>query len=121
LAPEKQVEDLAVLGDLPRIRLVVIGDGPERERLARRLPGAHFTGVVTGNLSRTPASLDIMVHPGLHDTWEQTSRSDAGRVVPGTWVGPTHRLDEWDQPGFVFVVLLLRSGLALGGLLDLDC
>ncbi len=45
LAPEKQVERLAALAELPGTRLVVVGDGPERGRgCAATLPGAAFLG-----------------------------------------------------------------------------
>ena len=98
LAAEKQVEDLAVLSALPGIRLVVIGDGPERERLTRRLPFAHFTGVLSGDdLSQAVASLDIVVHPGPHETFCQAAQEAMASGVPVVAVGAGGLLDLVDS------------------------
>jgi len=63
------VRRLVELADLRGIRIVVIGDGPEREWLEKRLPGARFTGPLhTGDLTVALPTLDLLVHPGEHET-----------------------------------------------------
>jgi glycosyltransferase involved in cell wall biosynthesis len=75
LAPEKNVDLLAELAlelarDAPRAKLVVVGDGPSRARLAQLLPRAVFTGQRTGtDLAEHYASADAFVFPSLTDTF----------------------------------------------------
>ena len=71
LAPEKHVERLAALDDLPGVRVVVVGDGPERSHLQRGLPQAVFLGMLTGDeLARAYASFDVFA-PGPFETFGQ--------------------------------------------------
>lgn len=51
-------------------KICIIGDGGEREKLARDLQKAEFTGVLRGEaLSRAYADLDLFVFPSRTDTF----------------------------------------------------
>ena len=82
LAVEKDVRRLSDVAHLPGVRLVVVGDGPESDRLHRSLP-AHFTGHLTGHhLAETLASLDLLVQPGVWDMTGQGVRAAQASGVP---------------------------------------
>jgi phosphatidylinositol alpha 1,6-mannosyltransferase len=76
------VRRLAELASVDGIRLVVIGDGPERHWLEKRLPGARFTGALgTGDLTVAIPTLDVLVHPGEHETCCHALREAAASGV----------------------------------------
>ena len=105
LAREKRVGDLRVLADLPKVRVLVVGDGPERDRLARALPAARFLGMLTGPaLSRAVASLDIAVHPGPHETFCQSAQEAMASAVPVVAVaaGGVRELVDPSRTGWVY-------------------
>ena len=75
LAAEKNLDLLIEAMELarsvhPATRLVIVGDGPERARLERHLPGAIFTGALRGEtLARHYASADGFLFPSLTETF----------------------------------------------------
>jgi glycosyltransferase involved in cell wall biosynthesis len=80
LAPEKNLGVVVAAFEAmrehePRTRLVLVGDGPERQRLAQRCPEAHFAGVRHGaDLAAHYASADVFLFPSITETY--------GNVVP---------------------------------------
>jgi len=83
LAHEKRLEDLISLDEQDDVQLVIVGDGPIRERLERKLPNAIFTGFKNGqDLARMYASLDIFIHTGQHETFCQSIQEALASGVP---------------------------------------
>lgn len=53
-----------------QVHMIVVGDGPQRKALQHRLPGAVFTGTLTGgDLAAAYASADVFLFPSLTDTF----------------------------------------------------
>jgi glycosyltransferase involved in cell wall biosynthesis len=75
LAPEKNLDTLllawhAMRARNPAMRLVFVGDGPQRQSLAARCPGAVFAGQRRGaDLAAHYASGDLMLFPSLTETF----------------------------------------------------
>jgi phosphatidylinositol alpha 1,6-mannosyltransferase len=85
LAAEKQVGRMAELFGLDGVRFVVIGDGPERQKLESAFEGypVSFTGTMTGlDLARAYAALDVFVHFGTEETFGQTIQEAQATGVP---------------------------------------
>lgn len=87
LAKEKQVERLAPLCNLPGVRVIVVGDGPERPALEAALPDAAFLGFHSGHdLSRLFATLDVFVHTGVDETFcqalQEAMASGVANIAP---------------------------------------
>lgn len=75
LAPEKNLRLLleafeAMRRHVPRARLVIVGDGPERAALQRAATPAHFAGTRMGaDLATHYASADVFLFPSLTETY----------------------------------------------------
>jgi phosphatidylinositol alpha 1,6-mannosyltransferase len=83
LAPEKRVDLLAPVSELPGVRVVIVGDGPTRLELERLMPHARFLGTRIGvDLARAYASLDVFVHTGPHDTFCQAIQEALASGLP---------------------------------------
>lgn len=87
LSPEKSLERLRSLQDLPGIRLVLVGEGPSEPGLRALLPGAMFLGPRSGeDLAEIVASFDLFVHTGTEETFCQSAQEALASGVPV--VGP---------------------------------
>jgi phosphatidylinositol alpha 1,6-mannosyltransferase len=83
LANEKRISDLVGLSMDPTISLVIVGDGPAREKLERELPNAIFTGFRSGDdLASAYASFDLFIHPGPNETFCQTVQEALASGTP---------------------------------------
>ncbi|MFC3849210.1 glycosyltransferase family 4 protein [Corynebacterium hansenii] len=83
LAAEKSVGRLAALAKRDDIQLVIVGDGPERADLQKKMPDAVFTGQLTGeDLPQAFASLDLFVHTGDFETFCQAVQEAHASGVP---------------------------------------
>jgi phosphatidylinositol alpha 1,6-mannosyltransferase len=83
LAREKQIHRLAPIARKPGIRVVIVGDGPERARLERQMPDATFLGFRGGaELSQLHASFDVFAHTGLDETFCQAVQEALASGVP---------------------------------------
>jgi glycosyltransferase involved in cell wall biosynthesis len=75
LAAEKNLDLLfgafdAIEAIVPRARLILVGDGPERARLARTYPRHFFAGVQRGqSLAAHYASADVFLYPSMTETF----------------------------------------------------
>lgn len=122
LAKRHGVRDLAALGTVPGIRPVIIGDGAQRGWLEQRLAAARFTGpLACGDLATAIATLDVLVHPGRHETCCHALREAGASALPvvaprsGGAPGVVHHLetgllyDPTDEAGLADAVAAIAA------------
>ena len=64
-------------------RVLIIGDGPARERLATQLPDAIFTGSLTGDaLPRAYASTEVLLNPSTTETFGNINLEAMASGIP---------------------------------------
>jgi phosphatidylinositol alpha 1,6-mannosyltransferase len=85
VAPEKQLEKMAVLRGLPGIRIAIVGDGPGMPRLTKKLEGmpVSYLGQLGGErLAAAYASFDVFLHTGEEETFGQTIQEAHASGLP---------------------------------------
>lgn len=107
LAPEKELERLQALRRIRGMRLVLVGDGPARASLGRRLSALDpvFLGTLRGEeLATAYAAFDLFVHAGTTETFGQTLQEAhaAGLPVVAPAAGGPLDLVEHGVDGFLF-------------------
>jgi phosphatidylinositol alpha 1,6-mannosyltransferase len=106
VAPEKQLERLAALRDLPGIRIAIVGDGPSMPSVRRALAGmpVAYLGPQTGEaLGTAYAAFDVFAHTGTEETFGQTIQEAhaAGLPVIAPAVGGPLDLVEHGVDGYL--------------------
>lgn len=85
IAPEKQVERLAELRGVRGISIAIVGDGPMRIEVERRLRGMPVTwlGRLDGaQLADAYAAFDVFTHTGCEETFGQTLQEAGATGLP---------------------------------------
>lgn len=83
LASEKSVYRLEGIAQRDDVQVVIVGDGPERADLERRMQKAVFTGELRDDkLATAYASLDLFVHTGEYETFCQAVQEAHASGVP---------------------------------------
>jgi phosphatidylinositol alpha 1,6-mannosyltransferase len=85
LAPEKQVGRLIEVCGITGTRIVIVGDGPDRQELEDRFTGypVTFAGRLSGDdLANAYAAMDVFVHAGTEETFGQTIQEAHASGLP---------------------------------------
>ena len=105
LAPEKNIKILTNLSRHKDLKVIVVGDGPDRLDLMRTMPDAIFTGRLHDEeLATAIASLDVLVAAGELETFCQVIQEGMASGVPvvAPFVGGPRDLIEHEQTGLFY-------------------
>lgn len=87
-----------------KFKVLVIGDGPERQRLLKRLPDAAFVGFLNEeDLSRAVASADVLLNPSRSEAFGNVNLEAmaAGVAVVAADEGNSRELIEHNKNGLL--------------------
>jgi glycosyltransferase involved in cell wall biosynthesis len=64
-------------------KVLVVGEGPAHDWFAERVPGAAFTGILTGpELGRAVASMDVLLNPSVTETFGNVTLEAMASGIP---------------------------------------
>jgi glycosyltransferase involved in cell wall biosynthesis len=67
----------------PKVKALIVGDGPSRAWMAQRLPGAAFTGFLNGPaLARAVASADVLLNPSATEAFGNVNLEGMASGLP---------------------------------------
>lgn len=119
LAIEKGIDDFMALKTSGS--KVLVGDGPERQRLERLNPDAHFLGFRHGeDYARTLASADVMVFPSRTDTFGLVMLEAMACGTPVAAYNAPSPLDVVEDGVTGCIADTLEGAVARASLLDRD-
>lgn len=87
-----------------RHRVVVVGDGPERDAMTQALPDACFTGFLSGPaLARAYASADVFFNPSVTEAFGNVTLEAMASGLPTVCVDASgsHTLVHHDETGYL--------------------
>ncbi len=102
LVEEKEVSTLMRVYKLfekrrPDVQMIVIGDGPAKKKMVRKMPNAYFSGKLTGTqLAIAYASADVFIFPSITETFGNVvleSMAAGTPVVAAAGGGPIDIID----------------------------
>lgn len=107
ISVEKNIQILInIFKDRDDLRLILVGDGPYREEMQKRLPSAVFTGPVYDRekLAQIYSSCDFFLFPSETETFGQviTEALSSGLPVVVSDKGASHEQVTHGEDGFIY-------------------